>query len=428
MATIQITAENIDVELLDDSLKDGLVRSTISLLEAMLQNERLLESIWPICRQGFPSNIGLKLVPLDRIGSSQGLSGSKVMVSYLFDRASDNPLFASRPLIVKIASPEDGGTDTLRLEKSNAEEITDFAAYHPDSFAIPLHINDARSNGSVSVLWSPFAAPWKVSYPSRLVFDAQREFLHLLRQEPVTSRETNIYNVLENLYELLKPLHQRGGRSKAESHTFIEEYTDYLRGIVKSAKWVEIWLKEWGGLESRRVNTFNKEWINPFWLLNQIKDQSAQMYCGAVHGDLHPRNVIMGTFGSPRIIDFGWASGSAHIAKDFVLMEANLRFMLLPPEISPENLDKMTQIVAFTETPPVLDHSACNERIRVIWALRDIARRHFPPTTDWFDEYIIPLFLTSLGLLKHIRSADNTAAAQLTILHLATYIGETRGL
>src|SRR5438552_657794 len=144
MATIQITAENIDVELLDDSLKDGLVRSTISLLEAMLQNERLLESIWPICRQGFPSNIGLKLVPLDRIGSSQGLSGSKVMVSYLFDRASDNPLFASRPLIVKIASPEDGGTDTLRLEKSNAEEITDFAAYHPDSFAIPLHINDAR--------------------------------------------------------------------------------------------------------------------------------------------------------------------------------------------------------------------------------------------------------------------------------------------
>ncbi len=109
-------------------------------------------------------------------------------------------------------------------------------------------------------------------------------------------------------------------------------------------------------------------------------------------------------------------------------MEANLRFMLLPPEISPENVDKMTQTIAFSEAPPVLDHGACNERIKVIWALRGIARHHFPPTTDWFWEYTIPLFLTSLGLLKHIRSADNTTAAQLTILRLATYIAETAGL
>jgi hypothetical protein len=428
MASIQLTAEDIDVELLDDSLKDGLVRSATSLLGTMQTTKRLLEAVWPICSHGFPDKIGLKLVPLDRIGGAQGFSGSKVMVSYFFDGAKDRPLFPSRPMIVKISATAKGDLDKLRDEKSRAEKVSAFVGYHPDSFAVPLHIDDASTNDSISVLWSPFAAPWKISHPSRILFDAQREFLHLLRGEPVPSSEGNVHGVMNNVYELLKPLHKKGGMATTDLRSYNKEYESYLRGIAKEGGWGRRWSREWGEGTSPRVNTFNREWANPLWVLHQIKDKTLQMYCGAIHGDLHPRNIIMGAFGSPRVIDFGWTDESGHIAKDFVLLEANLRFMLLPPEISPEGLDQMSKLVAFREEMPVLEHQACNERIEAIWALRNIASQHFPERTDWLLEYVVPLFLTSLGLLKHIRAADNTTAAQLTVLSLATYISRNLDL
>jgi len=53
------------------------------------------------------------------------------------------------------------------------------------------------------------------------------------------------------------------------------------------------------------------------------------MFLGAIQGDLHPGNIVYTRGGRPAIIDFGWASDKAHVAKDFVLLECNLRFLFL---------------------------------------------------------------------------------------------------
>lgn len=50
-----------------------------------------------------------------------------------------------------------------------------------------------------------------------------------------------------------------------------------------------------------------------------------------VHGDLHARNLMLSKSdpGKTELIDFGWVH-SGHPAKDFVLMECTLKYMLLP--------------------------------------------------------------------------------------------------
>lgn len=55
------------------------------------------------------------------------------------------------------------------------------------------------------------------------------------------------------------------------------------------------------------------------------------VYPYAVHGDLHARNLMLSRSNPAKteLIDFGWVH-SGHPAKDFVLMECTLKYMLLP--------------------------------------------------------------------------------------------------
>ena len=148
---------------------------------------------------------------------------------------------------------------------------------------------------------------------------------------------------------------------------------------------------------------------------------------GYIHGDLHPRNIVFAGDDEVKIIDFGWARPQKrneplqHIVKDFVLLEANFRFVTLPPFLPYDSLKKFLGWINSQRTPRVI-HNECKLRIELIKELREIAQKHIGKYKNWDIEYIVPLFLVSLGLLKYCHSADCSWAARYTVLSLAKYL------
>lgn len=152
---------------------------------------------------------------------------------------------------------------------------------------------------------------------------------------------------------------------------------------------------------------------------------------GFIHGDLHPRNIVFADDGTPRVIDFGWARPPddpedppqlQHIVKDFVLLEANLRFMTLPPFLPYDEVTALADWIGMGNNPPTVKHAECKLRIDLISELREVGERHIGGCSDWDAEYVVPLFLVSLGLLKHSHSADCPWAARYTVLALAKHL------
>lgn len=145
-------------------------------------------------------------------------------------------------------------------------------------------------------------------------------------------------------------------------------------------------------------------------------------------GDLHPRNILFSSQKAPHVIDFGWAEDGAHIAKDFALLECNVRFMVMRPEITPSELHDLGRWIGFDGDAPLFANAYCQSRVNLVKCIRGRARNVFPEDTDWDVEYIIPLFLIALGLLKHLRDTDNQAAATSFVLSLANYLGQAEAL
>lgn len=210
--------------------------------------------------------------------------------------------------------------------------------------------------------------------------------------------------------------------AEIQRRKLVEEYKWYLRGIDQD--WAERWKNVWAEEKTEEIEDFDRKWVNPFWVLEKLKPLEIPLYCGSVHGDLHPRNVLLSVDRFPRLIDFGWAADSVHIAKDFVLLECNLRFGVLRPDISFEIIKMMAQWISFDAECLDLGDEYCDKQVTLIKTLRKIAKEHFPSRTDWDNEYILPLFLVALGLLKYLSAFDNQMAARLTVLSLAEYVDQ----
>lgn len=77
------------------------------------------------------------------------------------------------------------------------------------------------------------------------------------------------------------------------------------------------------------------------------RDLNVEIHPYFVHGDLHARNLMLSKSNPARteLIDFGWVH-FGHPAKDFVLMECTLKYMLLP-EVLPVAKGKATDNLYF---------------------------------------------------------------------------------
>lgn len=425
----------ISVDFLDRDQHASVAASANNLYAKMLKWDtdpsagglNCRELIWPSLSAVKKVSPELKLIPLNRVGAEQGFGGSYVMIVYFIDQA--NKIYPSKPLVVKISKPSEKDKGKLKDEWNSGVEVRSYITYHNDSFAIPLHF-DELPNQKHAVLWSPFSSSeyiWgkldaHIRNNSKILTLQVSDLWRVLRKNYVHVPEVSNCNpneVLEKVYRITRPLHDRVGLIESRRKNIVTEYKRYLRHFTKKKDWGARICGMWKG---KMVKEQSQEFYNPILCLDKLRRYETSLRFGAIHGDLHPKNIVLTENDEPRVIDFGWAGDNKHIAKDFVLMECNLRFVALRPDVGLKDLSLMTNWIGFDEKPPKAISADCKARIALIEKLRELARTRFPINTNWDDEYIIPLFLVAFGLLRVLSSMDNQLAARITVLKLSSYL------
>ncbi|TWU19508.1 hypothetical protein [Allorhodopirellula heiligendammensis] len=418
----------LEIDLFDPGSEKSLLDSAFELLSTLVSNdaqgEDLRCKIWPSLHGNSVEvkECSLRVVPLNRLGAAEGKSSASVFVAYFVAEAS---LWPSHPFIVKLAKPKPGSDqDSCEREFQDAEALKFLIGHSPTGYAAPLRWSPSDSERPYSVLWSPFASADDIwgdveLHGGRLNLRVADIWKLLTSTELATDQ---VCDALQLAFESLWPLHRKGGKSQVEVRQFSVEYERYLRKIHTSI-WAARWRDCWGADNDELSIDFGQEWTNPFNVLKRIQDCKARMYCGGIHGDLHPKNIVLSR-GIPRIIDFGWADGDAHIAKDFVLFECNVRFVTLPAATSYQDVVRLAQWISFEDDSPHFESPELQGRVQLVSFIRKHARKAFPTETEWDWEYVIPLFLVAMGLLKHSNDFSSQVSTRQHVLQLAKYISE----
>ena len=409
-------------EAIEDARLEAIRSSAQRLLETMEADDHcecvwsLSDSIWPARAlaeyKATPTkNTTLFLLPLSRIGQMEGKSGSLVLIGYFADKTAPD-LPCSHPIVIK-TMPALGSK--LRDEYKNAVAVKPFAYDQKDVFAIPFRFDD--QSPEFHVLWSIFSASepsWYtgLAVPNIVVKD--------LREPLKRSDEQTVNEVLTRAMSALATFHRSFGRQFVEERNIYTEYEWYLRQF--GTAWGPEWIDVWGDSSHRLCQLDGTDVVNPIWVLDRLRTKTLPLTVGAIHGDLHPGNIVLGQNNGARIIDFGWSQERSHIAKDFVLMECNLRFLFLRPQLSAGESRTFSRWLKWDEpVPPGLsDH--CVRHANMIKHLRSLATNVFPANPDWNWQYLVPMFFVAFGLLRFAPQLGNQSAAVETVLGLAQEI------
>jgi hypothetical protein len=413
-----------EYDILEEAPLNAVLGSAERLLSRMCQensdagNWNLRESVWPAigaleARDAKYLEIQPRLVllPLDRIGAKGGFSGSKIMLGYFSDEGSR--IFSSLPLVIKLAKRE-GVNRKLVLEQRLAQSIRPYLGYYKDSFAVPIHLDVI--DPEYDVLWSPFALPELIRWGTHLELTAKD--LRQLLERGKSMVDAN--RVIASVFNILEPLHRRVLLGARYPRSLADEYAQYLRGFRE--KWGPEWIRAWGE-EKHTADLGRDDWTNPIWVLNQLSiAPKVELLCGAVHGDLHPGNILYSDVESPSVIDFGWADADAHVAKDFVLLECNLRFTHMRGDVPLSDIRKFSRWIGFNAPCDALEDKRSQETQETIKTIRSRFQNLVGEPADLDIEYVIPMFFVAFGLLRYVEDYTNQVAARLTVLELAEYI------
>ena len=364
--------------------------------------------------------IEIVVLPLDRIGAPAGASGASVYIAYYsHNNSTSTQLAPSQPLVVKI-----GTYHKLNEEKKGADSWATLTDNEKTKFAFPLHLD--FEDEEHAILLAPFQSLSKVAEGGNRNEVQVRDLWHLLDDKSELMSAANvswarISDLVSQALDAMKPAH-RGILAKQSPAEFdyATQYNRYLRnttsGGKRSAKYITTSL-----FGNDPVTTaFGLEWPNPTGVVRRIIDHRMRFtgFLGAVHGDLHPKNIVLDNFGGVQIIDFGWAAVNRHVIRDYVLLDLNLRGTTLPSQVSELGILQLARFLRETDEvsslPPAVRGRAgilCN----VIWK----KARENAIVTDWDHEYLIPLFLVGYGLLVHLDSARNQQSLVATVLQLA---------
>lgn len=380
----------------------------------------LQEAVWPAL--GLPEYCGMQdkavrltVLPLSRIGQMEGKSGSLVLIGYFSFEEADT--LCSHPLVIKTLDRTK--SNKLGDEYKNALSIKPFAYDSKDNFAIPILFDEAQAG--YRILWSICSATGSVPRASPASGTASPAFEVEDLRKPLSGGDNEQAGMaFEAAFDLLGNCHRRFGTASVDEVGVGVEYEWYLREL--GTVWGDGWVETWGTTDEKFVPDAEVQTINPLWVVDRLKPLRFTLFRGAIHGDLHPGNIILKKTGMPTIIDFGWAQGKAHIAKDFVLLECNLRFLTLRTELREDEVQRFSEWVRWGDTPPAKMGGYLQGRVKLIERLRQKAMAVFPDGTDWDREYVVPLFLVAVGLLRFAPQLGNQQAAVRLVLSTAAYL------
>ncbi len=172
--------------------------------------------------------------------------------------------------------------------------------------------------------------------------------------------------------------------------------------------------------------------INPLsWTLQDeetFAPQQTTSWICLCHGDLHSQNILVDASGQFWLIDFA-RSTESHAVRDFVELENNIKFELLPEVKDPQTLVDFEQSLlaptSFGEPAsiPAYNDQQLDKAHRVILKLREIAGQLLPLESGELHDYYRALLFDTLKILciKHIDPAQKRhalLAAALICQHL----------
>lgn len=411
--------------LISDMIPPRAEAAVKGALERFYKSDAISE-IWPVALSAGPTGrlpleqIEIVVLPLDRIGAPAGASGARVYVAYYSHTGAATPqLAASRPLVVKV-----GTADKLTEERDGADKWPKLSRFEESRFARPLLLDTADAD--YAILLAPFQSLSRLADGGRRNDIEVQDLWRLLEEKtellPGKSPDwTKIGALVGKALDAMDPAHRCGfAEPKAEEAEYAVQYAWYLRKTVQdgdeSAKYIPNSI--FG--EGATTLAFGRSWTNPTSIVRRIIDQRMRFTgrLGAVHGDLHPKNIVIGEHDAVQIIDFGWAAVKKHIVLDYVLLDLNLRGTTMPSQVSEHAILKLAECLRPGDDLDALP-SAVRERARIIQDVIWKRVRQRALVGDWDREYLVPLFLVGYGLLVYLDNARNQPALVATVLQLA---------
>lgn len=400
-------------------MEDAHQRALIGALERLLGGNTL-KSVWPAAfdakNGGKPIPLGdvqMIVLPLDRIGAPAGASGAGVYIAYYSHAPKAGPArLASPPLVVKI-----GLADKLQEEKNGADSWPSLSPQDAERFALPFHLD--LEDAEWSVLIAPFHSAFDVAEEGTRNNIKVRDLWRLLddKDELLGLSEQHWAKVEQCVGQALdavqSPHRATLAKPRRLSQPYSSAYNWYLRSTTGTGRLCHIPKLVFGS--APKVNAFGQTWDNPVLLVDElVSGRVFSGLVGAIHGDLHPKNIVLNHENVARIIDFGWAKCDAHIVQDYLLLDLNLRGTTLPSQMAEADVLALASFLH-----PAQDVAMLPEPVRrrariikeVIWE-KAMARA----VQNWEDEYLIPLLLVAYGLLVHLDSARNQPALVATVL------------
>ncbi len=291
-----------------------------------------------------------------------------------------------RPYVVKTDNP-----DVMRREGAATKDVRDI----PGAEAAHLF----PPSGDCQAIIFPL-----VSHGEEIKDLSELLFVPPSKPKPENARTSSA--LLMDLYSKLEDAHS----TQTRAVSFGQEYERYLHIGEEPGPYDA--LGEYFESSDATAEINGEEVRNPGRILDDVRKLERDAACCLVHGDLHPRNVLIDGEQRTHLIDFAWGNRDAHWLKDFVLMETSIRFvepphgvvnqrmLLLADEALDESEDGPQRVRALAQ-----DARADTATRWVLTEMADtveVVRRHARsrnPDYDW-EEYLIAVYLILMGGLR----------------------------
>lgn len=422
-------------DLMDDDSQAAIMRA----MESLYASDNLKDA-WPAAydfkkNNGClipTNNIDVVVLPLDRIGAPAGASGASVFVGYFSDRDNTTPhqLLVSPPLILKI-----GRLDKLKNEINFTTDWPTLSGDVSSHFAIPLRLDEVHPDKAVLI--APFRSQFKPDDDGIRIGIKLNDLWSLLhnpeelRPDPRVSPPNweAIKRYVGHTLDTVAYIHRNNkARYNRTTSSYENAYGRYLRKtseLTKVNDAVNGYIPRHLFGNDSTVKAFGQQWPNPSHIVKKLieSEDSFEGVFGPVHGDLHPKNIVIGHGDTVQLIDFGWARNNMHVVVDYLLLDINIRGTTLPSQIAGGDIIAMAKFLDFEQDPsklPDLLQPRATLIKEAIWS------RSREVIQDWHKEYLIPFFLVAYGLLVYLDAARNQIALVASVLAAADLINSSK--
>ena len=403
-------------------------RALTNALERFLRSERR-DEVWPNSRYVPVDDVDLVVLPLERVGAPAGQSGARVFVAYFraHTRGTGAPEDrCSLPLAVKIDKKQ-----KMRDERLRVEQFPPLAATTETRLAKPIDCLDLTPiDDDRAILIAPFRSIYeppeevKVNDLWTVLQTADRP-----RDSALDDAWPQVSRYLESALDIVDGIHLGEGAGR-RTQSYAEALEWYLREtrVAGGTAGPRAHFPRSIFGDARKVNAFGEDWVNPTRVIDGLlqSTRTFETTMGSVHGDLHPKNVVLDKSNEPHIIDFGWARTDGAIVVDYILMDINLRSITLPSQVQEHEILKVARFLTRDRKPTSMQ-PLLQRRVDLIQDVIWDRVKNQAVVRDWLEEYVIPFFIMAYGLLVHLDKARNQMALVATVLAAAEYIDAADG-